>query len=174
MEKIRIFMEEICRRIVNKPVKYIGRASSMLCLGLGEKKISNISYNEKLTEVYEYYIHVQCPGRSVDLSNKKIIVASGDIYEPRTDDVNIEKFDWEIENNNLFDIKSKQWIEGLNDLRIVDIKINFNSDLFIMFSNNNILETFTEWSNNSECWRIFKSRRDIKENSEHLIGDSNR
>ena len=48
MEKIRIFMEEICRRIVNKPVKYIGRASSMLCLGLGEKKISNISYNEKL------------------------------------------------------------------------------------------------------------------------------
>ena len=75
---------------------------------------------------------------------------------------------------NLFDIKSKQWIEGLNDLRIVDIKINFNSDLFIMFSNNNILETFTEWSNNSECWRIFKSRRDIKENSEHLIGDSNR
>ena len=108
------------------------------------------------------------------MSNKKIIVASGDIYEPRTDDVNIEKFDWEIENNNLFDIKSKQWIEGLNDLRIVDIKINFNSDLFIMFSNNNILETFTEWSNNSECWRIFKSRRDIKENSEHLIGDSNR
>ena len=92
MEKIRIFMEEICRRIVNKPVKYIGRASSMLCLGLGEKKISNISYNEKLTEVYEYYIHVQCPWRIVDLSNKKIIVASGDIYEPRTDDVNIEKF----------------------------------------------------------------------------------
>lgn len=153
--------------LINKELQKIGRASDMCWINFGKlTKTRNIRGD--IVEKGEYALHLQCPWRIKD-SNSKIILASRDIYEPNSEIICDENFEWDIEGNNLFDENIKKIFSNKKDTRLVEkILITLNNDLTIIFSDKLTLECFTNISSEQECWRFFK----IGENK-HLIVSGN-
>lgn len=145
----------VIEKLQGKKLGAIDRASSMLCLGFGNKYIDDTYKGIHNLEVYEFRIHVQCAWRIVDNSVGNIIVASEDVYYPKENSIVPKSFDWEMKDNNMFDDKAKKWFKSTENIYVDSIYINKFKDLVIEFSDNSTFQTFLNYSNNSECWRIF-------------------
>lgn len=144
------------RKLCNKNLEYISRASSMLCLGFGKRIVTNNYVMEEKLEVCEYRLHIQCSWRVINDLKKQILFGNYDIFEPKQDDEYYENFNWDKKNNNLFDQKSESWIKYGKDILVTEIEVNELNDLRIYFSNGDVLETFIAGTNNNECWRFIE------------------
>ena len=141
-------------KLVNKCIANFGRAANMAWIALGEEvEVVSVRLN-KILKKNEFAIHLQCPWRIEDIQQKKIILASSDIYQPKDEDENIEDFNWDIQGNNLFDQKSNLFIKGNNSLIISDFRLMDYNDLFILISDRYLLRTFIDNSLGEESWRI--------------------
>lgn len=63
-------------------------------------------------------------------------------------------FKWDVQGNNLFDEKSKLWLNDNSPIFVKEYKLNKFGDLKIIFSNQDSLEVFIDSSDNTECWRL--------------------
>lgn len=100
-------------------------------------------------------IHVQCMWRIVNKEKMDILLASSDFYSPSKDIDDYSGFDWETQGNNLFDVKSQNWLRKESPIYIKEYKLNLWGDLLIVFTNSDRLEIFISSSNNTEGWRLF-------------------
>ncbi|MBE6870646.1 MAG: hypothetical protein E7491_01695 [Ruminococcaceae bacterium] len=143
--------------IIGKPLTWIGRAIDMGTIGFGEKH-ETIDYKGQKVMKAEYALHLQTPWRIVDEKTSEIIVASYDMYVPRSDSEYTEyseEFDWDIQGNNLYD----EICEKLRkeEVYVEKVFLSKQNDIKIWFSNQTVLETFTNHSDNKgETWRFFK------------------
>lgn len=151
--------------IVMQPVNSIGRASNMLWLGLGAKIQWYSKLEGKEVEKSTYALHIQSAWRMENRERKEIIVASSDMYSPKTGVEYDDTFDWEIQGNNLFDEKSQMWLKENQPIFVKEYKINLWGDLLLLFSNGDKLHVFVGASDNTECWRVFA----MTEQSPHLL-----
>ena len=150
-------VDEIFQKIINKKVNLLGRAAAMLWLGFGEI-IDTVDYKGQPVKKSEYAIHIQCSWRIKNKQNRNII-AFYDMFEPNSSIEWSEDFDWDIQGNNLYDVKAKKWSTE-HDRYVVDYEISPNLDLLIIFSDGNILEAFIDTSSKKECWRLFEYTKD--------------
>ncbi len=142
--------------LVDEQVSYFGRISNMLCVGFGEAlKLKN--YNGNTVTKSSIALHIQAAWRII--SNSKVLIASSDFYTPNSrlnssEDFEYSEFEWDIQGNNLFDEKAIQWLN--NKLYVKNFYVSKIGDLKISFSNDDILEVFSDASDDTELWRIFK------------------
>lgn len=152
-------------RIITQPVNYIGRTSNMLRIEIGEncERFSRLLGKNVITSTYT--LHIQAAWRIENEEKKEIVIASYDMYSPRTGVEYSVDFDWEPQGNNLFDEKSQKWMQRNNSIFIKDCKINVYGDLLLIFSNNERLRVFVKSSNETESWRMFS----VSEQEPHLV-----
>ncbi len=144
--------------LVNQKVIKIGRSANMIWIWF-EK-------NDGVKSTI-WCLHIQSTFRILNLKREEIIVGSSDIYHPSKRMENADDFDWEQQGNNLFDEKSKNWLEKNIGISVKKILINLWGDLRIIFSNNDILEVYIDNSTKyAECWRLFEKE---KKNKKHLV-----
>lgn len=147
----------------NKKISMMGRASNLFWIGFGKMKDMNNKEGKKVVKS-EYALHIQSSWKFVDEKEKKILVASNDIYQPREENNWADNFNWEKKENNLFDEKIGRL--NLESLEVKNIEITSYSDLTISFSNFVRLLVFSDSSTNEEIWRFFKPGQDTT----HYIG----
>lgn len=155
-------IEDYLKILKDKPIINIGRASNMLWIGFGEPlKVYDYKGNEVTKSSIS--LHVQSTWRIINKGEKKIKVASSDMYTPNSNLEWSDDFNWDIQGNNLFDEKSKRWLG--DNIFVKDYKINRWGDLLLLFSNEDSLEIFVNVSDDSECWRLFENNS----NKDHFV-----
>ena len=102
--------------IINCYICNIGRASNMFWLTF------STSSQEIDANKHEIAIHVQSTWRIV--RERKIIIASSDFYSPCTSLKNQNNFKWDVQGNNLFDEKSKLWLNDNSPIFVKEYKLN--------------------------------------------------
>ena len=151
-ENIKVRIEEELKVLLGQPLIDLGRASNLLWLNFGEKVLI-LDRNNCERIHYKYGINIQCSWRIT--TEDRIVVASRDIYLPRTGLKNDENFDWEQKGNNKFDeridefkkeFKSNLVISRLSADQFGGLKIYFDSDIN--------LEIFPDDSFQEEFWRF--------------------
>lgn len=160
---MKLIIERKVKILEGIKLEYIGRSSNLFWFGFGDIiKVKQGKFKSK--EVATYHLNLQCMWRLIN--EKKLLVTNMDVYSPRTGDENNESFEWEKENNNLFDEKMQQLSVVLNKgIYVNSIDVSEIGDLKINFSNGWLLEVYVDVSNDSECWRMLKSG-DLKS---HLV-----
>lgn len=157
MEELAVY--QYLDRIIGKPICAIGRVSNMLCLGIGEN-IKVVNQKGREVEKSTYALHIQSQWRIINSAKKEILLASLDMYSPRTDMDFHNDFDWDSKGNNLFDEKSQIWLKEKMPIYIKKYKVDQWGDLVLFFSNGERLQTFNSASADSECWRLFMPKSD--------------
>ena len=137
------------QKLINTKINQIGRASDMLWI------IFNNLNNDQ-----SYSLHVQCPWRIYDDSLKNVLIASYDIYLPRSL-INDNNFLWDEKGNNLFDEKIDILMSHKKNLTVENVEISAVNDLTIFLSNNITIELFNNTSSDEECWRFIDKEEDI-------------
>lgn len=138
--------------LINQPLLALGRNANTAWFGFG-KWIQDLAGE---AEYCSMALHFQCPWRIVDKEKRKIVLASSDVYEPNSATNWANDFDWDVQGANLFDEKSQIWIDATYPLHVADIKINMWGDCKLLFSNGDVLSTYSSSSSDSECWRFFE------------------
>ena len=142
-------IEEILEVIIGAKMIDIGRAANMVWIIFKKNE-------------YEYSLHLQCPFRFE--INDKVFVAQGDIYYPNSSfSGDYDDFDYDIQGGNSYDekvllLKDKYYVQ--------ECFVEKFNDLRMHFSENVILRTFSNDTQDDEQWRFFeydglKSREEI-------------
>ena len=142
--------------LVGNPIESIGRSSDMVWIGFG-RRVATKDYKGNPICKSEIALHIQCPWKIADVINKKIELASSDIYEPVSTEEWDEKFNWDIQGGNLFDEKAQCWIASNSEVTVDSVKFNFVGDLNVHLSNKMELCVFVNSSTDIECWRILEA-----------------
>ena len=142
--------------IIEKPLKYIGRAGNLAWLGFGEY-VTTINHKGIQRKIAQYTLHIQCPFRITQTEEK--IICAGDMYEPNSSTEYSESFDWDKQGANLYDENARKLNCKLEKGDIVVTGINSNNmgDLRIFLSSKFEIEVFTNTSADVEEWRFFES-----------------
>lgn len=70
-------------RIIGESVSCIGRVANMVWIGIG-KKVMTVNRKGREVEKTEYALHIQSPWRIINKKKEEIVMASSDMYSPRT------------------------------------------------------------------------------------------
>lgn len=142
-------------RLNGKRFNCISRAADMLCLFLGEDYVFVDRRGEEV-EVAEYSIHFQTQWRFRE--GGKILLASGDVYEPFCDNV---PDDWQYdligrsdELSSVFDVYAKALMDKMRGTVVSECHLSEINDMTIIFSNGVIFEQFMSESRKNEEWRL--------------------
>lgn len=142
--------------IENLPLRYFGRACNLFWIGFG-KLVKRKNSRGIYDEIAEYSLHIQCPWRIV--RNNVIVIASQDIYIPKTNIEWTEDFDWDVQGENIFDEKTNQFFSNYNDNLIVSrVLVDEYGGLEIDFNDEFKLQIFPSASVDEEVWRFFKTK----------------
>ncbi len=157
-------------RLRNVPFHSLSRAVDMLCLNLGEtveRFFERPKPDGQVRSVPSYSIHLQTQWRFV--RNRRIVLASRDIYEPFAPDRVGE--DWEYNlvgrpavESSRFDVLSPGLSRRLLGNTVAACQISRLGDLTLEFSNGIRFESFTPSSLREELWRLVDYRKE-----EHLV-----
>ena len=145
------------KKLIHKELRRLGRACDMLWLTIGESVIIE-THRGGTREVGEYAIHFQCQWRFV--KDHEILLASHDIYNPYDkrleydDDWDWDVFGREKELSSIFDVRSKELMQGLFPLKIEHIYLSSTSDLHIDFDKGVYFDTFITTSTKREFYRF--------------------
>ena len=147
-------------RLRNVPFHSLSRAVDMLCLNLGEtvKRHFELPRPEgRDRAVPSYSVHLQTPWRFV--RKGKVLLASGDVYEPFAPDRVGE--DWEYDlvgrpavESSRFDVLSPGLSRRMAGSTVTACRISPLGDLELEFSNGVRFESFTADSLKCEVWRL--------------------
>lgn len=157
-------IEQYLEILIGKPLLDIGRASNMLWLGFGTP-LETTDHNGKSYLKSSISLHVQSTWRISNKEEKLIKFASSDMYTPNSNIKWSEDFNWDVQGINLFDEKSREWLNNNQGLCVKDCRINCWGDLLLLFTNSDKLEIFVDVTDESECWRLFE--QDSKK--EHFV-----
>ena len=147
--KIRI--EKELSVLLMQPLIDMGRAGNLVWLSFGERVIT-IDRNGCKRLKGKYALHIQCSWRLTD--EGRIIVASRDIYLPRTGLSN-DDFDWDKLGVNRFDEKIDELKKRIKTNTIVtEISADIFGGLKISFNSGIRLEIFPDDSLEDEFWRL--------------------
>lgn len=146
-------------RIVGLPIDYIGRVIDLLNIGIGDS-MEVLDRNGRTVKKSTYSLHIQSAWRIVNPKRKEILLVYSDIYSPREGIEDDQNFNCSVKENNLFDQKIENYLNKTGPIYIDSYKVNIWGDLLLIFSNGDRLEVFVDVSDDSECWRIFKSECD--------------
>lgn len=142
-------------KLIGKRFNCISRAADLLCLFLGEDFIYHSPIGRSVA-VSEYSLHCQTQWRF--RQNGKILLASGDIFEPY--DNNIPE-DWKYdlhgrpdELSSVFDVRAKTFAGVMCGAIVSECSLSETKDVFIRFSNGVVFEQFMPASNSDEEWRL--------------------
>lgn len=147
--KLRI--ENKLNVLMGTPLSNIGRAGNLFWLSFGEDVIV-LDRNGCETIKGKYALNIQCSWRITD--EDKIIVASRDIYLPKTG-LSDEGFEWDAPGSNRFDeriylikkkIKSNILVSQILADNLGGLKIYFGSGI--------VIELFPDDSLEEEFWRF--------------------
>lgn len=153
--------------LLDQKLLKIGRSSNLFWIIFGNLDRELDALEQKII-ADEYSLHFQCPWRIIDEHSSKIILASGDVYEPNSEIGWTENFDWEPQGNNLFDEKVKCLFPDDTGIRVTEVLVSKSNDIKLSFSNKFTLECFVNISAEEECWRLFK-----KGGNKHLVVSGN-
>lgn len=148
-------IKKALKMIKNQHLLDIGRASNLLWLSIGEP-ITCIDRRGEKVEKGTYALHVQASWRIISYEKKMIKLASSDMYMPKSSLEWTEEFNWDIQGNNLFDEKAREWFDKNAPLVLEECEWKDAGDLLIKFSNNDYLQVFVDCSAEEEMWRIFQ------------------
>ena len=149
-------------KLINKRFNCIGRAIDMLCLSFGDDYMHNTA-DRKTIVVAEYSLHIQAQWRFIE--NDKILLASQDIYEPYSKNV---EDDWEYDiigrpdcESSIFDVLSKRFSSKMQDAIVTECHLSKTNDITIRFSNGVVFEQFTSSSQKCEEWRLIDYKNNL-------------
>ena len=151
MNQIAKIIENRLCCIINVQLSQVGRAGNLAWFCFGED-VAVQNYKGENTIKSEYSLNVQCAFRIVQ--DKKIILASSDMYIPNSKMQFVHEFDWDVQGANRFDELAKAW-KG-NTIIVDSLKSDDFGGLKIYFSNEAVLEIFPDMSAPEECWRFFE------------------
>jgi len=143
-------------KIVGQPIEYIGRVIDLLNIGIGDS-VEVLDRKGRPAKKSTFSLHIQSTWRIVNPKRKEILLAYSDFYSPREGIADDENFNWDVKGNNLFDVKAENYLRTTEPIYIQSYKVNTWGDLLLVFSNGDRLEVFVDVTDDSECWRIFKS-----------------
>jgi hypothetical protein len=146
--------------LINQPLWDIRRACDIIMFYIGEP----VNVKSRLTGeefvASSFALHAECAWRMVDTEKRKILLASNDLFQANSSTEINGNFDWDVQGCNLFDEKSKKWVEENAPVHIKDFSFSVFGDLALFFSNGNALRIFVNISESKDCWRIFESDSD--------------
>ena len=156
-------IEENLSVLIRQPLIDIGRASNLLWISFGDKVVtSNRNGNTILKG--KYALNVQCAWRLTQ--NNRIIVASKDIYIPKSNLID-DVFDWEEYGSNRFDERINEFKSMIPTTNIYVSKISVDDigGFKIDFEFGIKLELFLDDSLEDEYWRFIVN----EEKSKHFV-----
>ena len=134
----------------------VGKGGLTIWIGFGEK----IKINKK--EKRTYYLVVQTPWRF--LQDKKIILASGDMYIPID---STKPFDVGNDYNSLYDERVKELNTKLScGIKVVEATFSAIGDITLSLENHLLFQTFIDESTKNEFWRFISNEQ---EESMHVV-----
>ncbi|WP_043932781.1 hypothetical protein [Bacillus sp. EB01] len=146
------------RDFIGLRLRLAGRASNLFWLGFGD--IITLTRRGESQNTAEFALHIECSWR-ITIGNK-IFIASRDFYVPSSSyDGVIEDFDWDIQGNNRFDERIKNFMKEKENLTVLKIDSDHIGGLNILLSEGYKLDVFPDSSDddeNSEHWRFFNRK----------------
>ena len=134
----------------------VGKGGLTIWIGFGKK----IKINEK--EKHTYYLVIQTPWRF--LQDKKIILASGDMYIPMD---STKPFDVGNDDNSLYDERVKELNTKLSHgIKVVEATFSAIGDITLSLENHLLFQTFIDESTKNEFWRFISNE---KKESMHVV-----
>lgn len=141
---------EFISSILKETVCYeIGKGGLTIWIGFGKK----ITRNKR--EKRMYYLVVQTPWRF--LQNKKIILASGDMYIPSDSS---KPFDVGNDYNSLYDERVKDLNRKLScGIKVAEATCSSTGDITLSLENHLLFQTFIDGSTKNEFWRFISNEQ---------------
>lgn len=153
------------KQIEGKQLQDIGRAIDIIWLAIGENIERMIANKMRLRSTYA--IHLSCACRLIG-ADREILFAGDDKYCPIQKEPYDENFNWDVQGNNLFDHKAKNWFLSNKPIFISSVEMSRLGDLKIFFGNGHLLEAFVSYSE-EESWRFFEPGVNVP----HLVVSGN-
>jgi len=127
----------------------------MLEIGFGGI-VEIMDFYGKARYVERYAFHIQAPWRL--LLDKRILIASRDVYEPKTAEEWTEDFEWDIVGTTLFDELNEARVKELcNRIFLKEVLLDEYGGMRMVFDSGHTLEVFADSSNpDTELWRFFE------------------
>lgn len=138
--------------IEGKQLQRIGRSIDVIWLWIGEIRESVIGKKKRLHGAYG--INITCVCRFIS-ANNEILFTSDDKFCPKPGSAYDQSFDWDVQGENAYDYKAKIWFSSNSPIYISNVERSELGDLKIVFSNGDLLETFSSYSKD-ELWRFFE------------------
>ncbi len=129
----------------------INRTVDMVCFSLVKS----------FPDVNEFGLHVQCSCRMISEGRKEVIFASNDRFVPRSTEEWTDDFNWDVQGENLFDEKAKEWVRENKNVFIENYQFNELGDLRLVLSNGDVFEVMVNCSSR-EAWRFFECNVDTR------------
>ncbi|MDE7121006.1 MAG: hypothetical protein K2O42_02470 [Oscillospiraceae bacterium] len=143
---------EYSKLLCEQPLYKIYRAADMGCFDFGRSIF--VKNRKGVVKCSSLAIHLQCPFRIIS-KDENIIFTAYDMYLSHSGE-RMKGMSWDVYGKNLFDLKSKAWMEANPGLYVTSVNLNQQGDLKILFSNGERLEAFVNHSTEDECWRFFE------------------
>lgn len=143
-----------------------GRTADLQWFHFGTPRVVANSCGATKT-VGDYALHVQCAWRI--RTDKKIIVASRDRYEPANGDGD-EDFDWDKPGANVCDLKITKWLSEIPNKPLTVIRVTGDDvgGLRLTLADDSHIEVFPDTSlvdEYAEYWRFFRP----SDGTKHLV-----
>jgi hypothetical protein len=146
-------IEEELQGLLGLPLRDLGRSSDLVWFIFGNLRIVK-GRNGKEKRVGDYALHVQCSWRLT--KDSSILIAHRDIYVP-SDDVNVEKFEWDVPGNNRFDQRVNEvFAENLSSILVNNVVADNIGGVQISFTDSFAIDIFPDQSTNDEFWRLLR------------------
>ena len=148
-------------REINASNQYLREIEQGNLVSMG--RASSLGWIVFVKDDEEYALHLQKAFRII--VEEKIFLASSDMFQPsdriQSDDkFDFETFEWDIQGNNRYDERVKQFMEKYDhNLRVNSVSVNQTGDLSIQLSEKIRMEAFIDMSE-EESWRFFKRHSD--------------
>ena len=156
----------------------VQRAAATGMLGFGETRKKEVTRRSKdgsnatkIIDLSKYALHLQIPFRFV--RGNEIILGNFDMFEPTSEMEESPDFDWEAHQdmgwdnpgkNRYDEIAKKIFVE--EDYVVSNVEVSKLYDVKIFFTNECVLETFNNATDDLEFWRFFETENKEKE---HLV-----
>ena len=157
-------------RLIGAPFHSMNRAVDLLCLNLGEELERHFELPKpegRVRTVPTWSVHLQTPWRFE--RGGRIVLASGDVYEPFAPDRMGEDWVYDLVGrpaveSSRFDVLSPGLSRRMAGSAVTACRVSSLGDLALEFSNGIRFQSFTTDSQKCEAWRLVDYRKE-----EHLV-----
>jgi hypothetical protein len=153
---VKIRIENELAPLIGLDLSLVGRGAAMLMFTFGPLRTIPDTYRDRMRQVGDFSLHLQCPWRLC--AGSRILIGSSDVYYPAdlpyTEPIP-KGFDWDVAGENRCDRFFESFVRSHSSapLRVISVTADDFGGFRLALSEDHSLDVFPDTGVANEVWR---------------------